>query len=129
MNEGISGLLVCIVDDNRPYAECLRHFLTTRGHRVVAARTVNHARFLLAQVVPDVIVCDVRLPDGNGIDLVIWVRQEPSLANAKVLVITGATPDAEALPPGQVVIDKSLSMHRIVRMVEGDEDLAIPARG
>jgi CheY-like chemotaxis protein len=123
------GLLVCIVDDNRSYAECLRHFLSRRGHRVVAARSVSTAKSLLAQVVPDVVLCDVRLPDGSGIDLVRWIRLQPALANARVLVITGAVPEEAARLENQLIVDKSISMHRIVRIVEDDEGAALPLSG
>ena len=43
--------------------------LQAAGYIVTTASTVEEAITLASEHVPDVAVCDVNLPDGNGIDL------------------------------------------------------------
>jgi DNA-binding response OmpR family regulator len=46
-----------------------RKFLTGKGYDVLAAETAAKARELIEAHMPDVILLDIMLPDGNGLDL------------------------------------------------------------
>jgi putative two-component system response regulator len=61
---------VLIVDDDESVARLLAVILETEGYRCDSAGTVAGARARLAEAPFDVLVCDVRLPDGSGLDLV-----------------------------------------------------------
>lgn len=65
-------LQVLVVDDDFRVAQIHADVVTaTRGFEVVGtARTVAEARELIATRQPDLLLADVYLPDGNGIDLV-----------------------------------------------------------
>src|SRR5262245_45784031 len=65
------GQAVLIVDDNAPMREALRDFLSFLYGPVVVleAAGVNEAAELAQVHRPRVIVMDVNLPDGDGIDL------------------------------------------------------------
>lgn len=59
------------------------------------AGTVAEARDALAGVRPDLVICDLGLPDGDGVDLIAEiVRQRPELP---VLVLTVASSEARIL--------------------------------
>ena len=67
---------VLLVDDH----ELIRHGLRRAFERaddvevVAEAASLSEARAALARHVPEVLVCDIGLPDGSGIDLVREVR-------------------------------------------------------
>ena len=58
-----------LVEDNQATLEVLGRILRKQGHDVVTASTVEAARDLAANQEFDLVISDIGLPDGNGIDL------------------------------------------------------------
>lgn len=59
------------------YCEFVCNLLAREGFRTVQAFHLSTARKLLQQAADgDIVVSDLRLPDGNGIDLLRWMRKE-----------------------------------------------------
>lgn len=78
---------VLIVDDDASLARLLEFTLEGEGYRCTRAGSVAAAAQLLAAVSYDVMVSDVRLPDGSGLDLVEEaITAHPDMA---ALVISG----------------------------------------
>jgi DNA-binding NarL/FixJ family response regulator len=77
-----------IVDDHEVVREGLRALLNRRaGMTVVAeAGTVEQAISEAARMTPDVIVMDVRMPDGSGIEACREIRQ--ARPETKVIILT-----------------------------------------
>jgi two-component system nitrogen regulation response regulator GlnG len=61
---------ILVVDDDAAIRTVVGQALKRDGHRVVAVATIAEAEMQLAASLPDVLVTDVVLPDGNGLDLV-----------------------------------------------------------
>ncbi len=66
---------VLVIDDEPAIRQVLASNLTRAGHSVEQAATAHQARMRIAQGDIDVAICDVKLPDGNGIDIVREARQ------------------------------------------------------
>jgi CheY-like chemotaxis protein len=60
---------VIVVEDHAATAEGLRKFLTSIGYHVYIAPDLASARGLAKAVEYDVLLSDLRLPDGTGWDL------------------------------------------------------------
>jgi len=58
-----------LVEDNQATLEVLGRILRKQGHDVVTASTVEAARDFAANQEFDLVISDIGLPDGNGIDL------------------------------------------------------------
>ncbi len=67
---------VILVEDQADVAESLRRFLTCIGYKVYVAPDVACARALAKAVEFDVLVSDLRLPDGTGWDLMQELSSE-----------------------------------------------------
>lgn len=68
---------VIVVEDNIVYCEFVCNLLAREGFRTVQAYRLAAARKLLQQSSDgDIVLSDLRLPDGNGIDLLRWMRKE-----------------------------------------------------
>ncbi|MGO3325199.1 response regulator transcription factor [Gordonia sp. (in: high G+C Gram-positive bacteria)] len=69
---------VFLVDDHELVRRGLRDLLSTATDLEVVgeAATVDEARVQIAATAPDIAVLDVRLPDGNGVELCRDVRAE-----------------------------------------------------
>jgi two-component system KDP operon response regulator KdpE len=73
------GIRVLLVDDEVPIRRFLRSSLASRGYEVEEAGSLAEARLLVGGRPPDLILLDLGLPDGCGIDLVREVRGWSSL--------------------------------------------------
>ena len=59
--------------------------LTREGYQVSTAGRLREAERLLAQENPEMIICDVNLPDGSGLD---WIRKIRKQSMAHVICLT-----------------------------------------
>ncbi len=87
---------VLIVDDHAVVRIGLRSLLShTAGFRVVGeAGSANEAVQMANQLRPDVVLMDVRLPDGSGVDACRRIKQEQP--DARVVMLTSYS-DEEAI--------------------------------
>lgn len=79
---------IVIVDDHALLREGLRMvLLEAEGIRVCAeADGVVQARQAIGEHVPDVVIVDLELRDGNGLDLIKWITREH--AKTQIIVAT-----------------------------------------
>jgi DNA-binding NarL/FixJ family response regulator len=79
---------VAIIDDHKMVVETLEKFINESGNIKVIGKsyTVNDSKQMLALRLPDVLLLDVGLPDGDGIELCVeLVKLYPAL---KILMLT-----------------------------------------
>lgn len=60
---------ILLVEDHEDSAAVFTRLLTRRGYRVVRASTVKEGRALLEREPVDLLIADLSLPDGNGLEL------------------------------------------------------------
>ena len=77
---------ILIVDDDITFALMLRTWLSKRGFEVAAVSTVAAARKSLSEGEFSLVLCDMRLPDEDGISLLQWMAGEG--VTAPVIVMT-----------------------------------------
>nr|WP_218625218.1 nitrogen regulation protein NR(I) [Sphingomonas sp. dw_22] len=69
-----------VVDDDSAIRTVVAAALKREGHRVTTAASIAELRRVLVNGLPDVLVTDVVLPDGNGLDVVAaLVDEHPTL--------------------------------------------------
>ncbi|MCA3642964.1 MAG: ActR/PrrA/RegA family redox response regulator transcription factor [Methylobacterium sp.] len=76
-----------ILDDDRPFLARLAKAMEMRGYRVTTAASVDEGLIAISSFAPDYAIIDVRLGDGNGLDVVSEIkRRHPE---TRSLVLTG----------------------------------------
>ncbi len=75
-----------VVDDDAGFRESLGLLVAREGYEVNAAGSLREARQRLAASYPDVVLVDLNLPDGDGMQL---LRDEQISAHCEIVVITG----------------------------------------
>lgn len=83
---------VLVVDDEADFLATYERLLRRQGYHVVVATTRAAGVAAVASEHPDVVISDLRLPDGSGLDVVRAARNMPEPPS--VIVITGY-PSAE----------------------------------
>jgi CheY-like chemotaxis protein len=88
--EKVSGMLynVLIVEDDREMAQSLAAQIGILGHIVAVAYGPRMALQQLNQVIPDVIFMDINMPGVNGLEVLRFLRRDPTTANVPVVIIS-----------------------------------------
>jgi two-component system response regulator RegA len=76
-----------LADDDNAFRQRLALTLGRRGFAVTAASSLTEARELIPGLRPDYAVLDLRLGDGNGLDLVAELRT--ARPDTRVVILTG----------------------------------------
>jgi signal transduction histidine kinase/CheY-like chemotaxis protein len=85
---------ILVVEDNPDSAETLREVLGLAGHEVECARDGREGVETARAFVPDVVLCDIGLPEMDGYAVARALRADPATAGAMLVALTGyALPD------------------------------------
>ncbi len=80
---------IMLVDDNRDALLVLESFLRTLDHRVSAYTDGTEALLWLSDERPQVIICDLDMPNMDGYTFVRNVRGRSSYASMPIICLTG----------------------------------------
>ncbi|MDE0535466.1 sigma-54-dependent transcriptional regulator [Tenacibaculum sp. L6] len=78
---------ILLVEDDVTFSNMLKHFLERHQYTVDVSYTIKNATTLLKEHTYNLIFTDLRLPDGNGIDLLKLSKDNNS--NIPVVLMTG----------------------------------------
>ncbi len=67
---------VLIVDDEVGFARSMAEILRLQGYQTATAHTAAEARKRVAKMQPDIVVMDMMLPDGDGIELIEQLHEK-----------------------------------------------------
>lgn len=87
---------ILLVDDHADTLEVMTRLLLQRGHHVSTATTLAEARAQCARIRFDLLICDLKLPDGDGRDLAAVARD----CGAKAISMSGRIDDGQASAGG-----------------------------
>jgi two-component system response regulator RegX3 len=84
--------VVMVVEDEESYQDALNIGLTVEGFVVVAASTINQARTIMSASKPDLVLLDVMLPDGSGID---YCREIYDTSRTPVIMVSARSSEVD----------------------------------
>jgi DNA-binding response OmpR family regulator len=85
---------VLVVEDAPEFAQMVTAILRKSNHRVRTATTIADALEALTSAPPDLVILDLTLPDGDGLDLCRLIRERSS---AYILVLSGRDEEIDKL--------------------------------
>ncbi len=111
-----------LVDDDPNLILLVKDYLEFRGYNVITAENGRDALEKLEQEVPDLIICDVMMPEMDGYTLVKYIREDPRTNWIPVLFLSakGQSSDrVKGLSTGaDVYIVKPFEPEELVAQVE-----------
>jgi DNA-binding NtrC family response regulator len=116
---------VLVIEDDGPLRAEILDFLVRRRHRVTGCATLAEATEALATTKPDAILCDIRLPDGDGITF--CVNNAPRLPGVMWLLMSGnhdlvrlgnQLKGLKADMPSYTIVDKPVPLRLLDRFIQ-----------
>ncbi len=86
---------VLIVDDEDLICKLLAGMVTHLGHEAYVAHSIGECLDCLKVNPPDVVLLDVKLPDGSGLDIIETIKTAPTLPDVIIMTAYGDPKGAE----------------------------------
>ena len=82
---------ILVIEDNPDAADTLREILEMEGHVVDVAYSGADGIRKAPSFRPDVVLCDIGLPDMDGLAVARALRGDPSVSGALLVAVSGHT--------------------------------------
>lgn len=69
---------ILLLEDDENVNRGISFSLKKSGYTVFEAETLSEAKKIAKEVIIDIAICDINLPDGNGLEFVRWLRKNQS---------------------------------------------------
>lgn len=119
----LTGIKILAIDDEADMRELVAFFLEEAGACVQLAASAQEALLLLNESLPDVMICDIGMPDVNGYMLMSEIRSKPLEKGGKIPAIAltayaGETNQKKALTAGfQMHLSKPVEPDKLVAAI------------
>lgn len=112
---------VLVVEDNRVNQLVLQALLSKTQINIEFAETARSGFELADSRRPDILLIDLRLPDGSGFDLIERLNQQPELKAIPKVIISGDVSKATIDKAQQLGVDefleKPIDEHRLIEVL------------
>ncbi len=88
-NTSLKSPEILLVDDDQELLEILSIDLSQRGLSVTTSTNGQEAIRIAQEHLPNLIVLDINIPNGNGFEVVEKLRSEPKLRNISLIIYSG----------------------------------------
>ena len=79
---------IYLVEDDGDIRELIRYLLSKYGYNVFQCATAHIFREKMNELFPDLIIMDIMLPDGNGVDICAEIKSNESTRHIPVLLMS-----------------------------------------
>jgi len=79
---------VLYVEDNKDNRTLVRRVLMAEGYNVLEAANATEAMKTLEEIIPDLILMDINMPDVDGFTLTAQIKIKPDFENVPIVALT-----------------------------------------
>jgi PAS domain S-box-containing protein len=101
--------LVVVIEDNVDAAQTLADLLELLGHRASVVHDGRGGIALAQKLKPDVVLCDIGLPDVSGYEVATTLRRDPGLAQTLLVALSGYAQAEDRARAAQAGFDAHLA--------------------
>ncbi|HEY6928782.1 MAG TPA: sigma-54 dependent transcriptional regulator [Thermoanaerobaculia bacterium] len=115
-----AGARLLVVDDEASIRDMLAFFFHKRGFEVLTASSFTEGIAAAGRLTPDIVLSDIKMPDGNGLDLLRKIKTDSPKVPVIMITAHTSTQDAiEAMKAGAVdYIAKPFNMEELAMIVD-----------
>lgn len=86
---------VLVIEDNPENMELLVYLLRTSGNEVLTAEEGESGLAVAEREVPDLILCDIRMPVMDGFEVARRLKRDPALRDIPLIAVTASVSGAD----------------------------------
>ena len=118
---------VLVVDDDKSLCQYIKSQISD-GYNVITANSGNEAWQEILKTRPDAVVTDIRMPDGNGIELSKRIKSNPETDSIPVIMLTSENSDMAEINSLSLQVDHFISKPFNVLKLKGAISQCIKVR-
>jgi CheY-like chemotaxis protein len=118
INPVSTPLRVLLVEDHPDLAAATADFLEAEGLDVRTALSGHDALGIASSFQPQLLLCDMNLPDMSGLDVVRALRSNPSTRPTYVVILTGLVGMDSTQWPVDLCMTKPITPEAIAMLVQ-----------
>ena len=89
------AIKILIVEDEPDIRKTLQYNLAKESYDVATAGSIAEAKSLTSQIQPQLIILDLMLPDGSGLDFCREIKSTEDTKSIPVLILTAKTDEVD----------------------------------
>ena len=111
---------VLVIDDEDAMRTLVQKILADKGYKTIAADNGETGLELALKHGPDLVICDVNMPNMNGFVVVEELQKDPDTSDIPVIMMTGVAQEAGAWKAVGAVdyIEKPFSIEKLLESVD-----------
>lgn len=86
---------VLIIEDNKEISENTTEILELAGYNAVTSDNGKMGISMATQLLPDVILCDILMPELNGYEVIKHLKNNPSTSKIPFIYVTASAEKSE----------------------------------
>jgi CheY-like chemotaxis protein len=86
---------IIVVEDEADAAEMFAEMMRVSGFRVLKATSSAPAMSMIAREKPDAVILDIMMPDISGLEVLRFMRRDPTLSHIPVVVVSAKSMPAD----------------------------------
>jgi len=90
-SDDLMNTTILVVEDEKEMRDLIKAVLEKDGFHLICAETLRAGKDLLKRKKPDLIILDLGLPDGNGLEICALARGNAELSKTPIIALTGLT--------------------------------------
>lgn len=108
---------VVVIDDDEGVATAIATFLKFRGYQASFATSGAAGIVLVNEMLPDAVVCDMRMPGLGGEQVLLVLKAQPATCRIPVVMVTGyCSPEFKGI--GDAFLIKPFQCDELVNAIE-----------
>jgi len=113
---------ILVVEDNELNLKLFCDLLRAHGHETMAVSDGREVLQLAGEFQPELVIMDIHLPHISGLDLIIALKADPSLAAVPIMAVTAyaGKGDEERIREAgaEAYVSKPISVTKFVEVVD-----------
>lgn len=112
------GKKILVIDDEKDVITYLKTFLQKNNYEVLVAFDGDEALKVAEKEKPDLITLDIMMPKETGVRFYRKIKQEKTLKNVPIIVISGMAGRHLAVPRPEAVFEKPADMQKLLETIQ-----------
>lgn len=100
---------ILLAEDDEYCSSLLKYFLKEKGYEVIHVEDGSNAIFTAKEENPDLIILDIMMPAYTGVDVVKIMRQEETLKETPIILLSSLSKGSTVTAEVEVLIDSYIT--------------------